>query len=538
MTDWNSLLYEDRPIFSDKLEEQLKQLETYEQTEYSREKREASKGAPHRPIFHFTRPDFSINDPNGLCFWEGRWHLFYQAQGARIHWGHAVSDDLITWTDLPFAIYPKYEQHCFSGGTCVDYENHRVIAAHYGFTGYWENGWRCGTMIAVSSDPLLLNWEKINGAKPVIPDADAPCWKAPDAPPVPNQKPYQVFDTCIWKENGVYYILEAGYTPDPETGRRFRQMHLLKCEDDDLLHWEYVKPFLENDRFKEVGDDGACPYFVKVGDKHVVFHFSHRGVPKWLIGDYDENTHTFTPFSAGRFTSGYGVTVAPCAYTLDDESAVVIFNHSEIGYCYPNWFGEMSLPRKITIGGAWKDELYEAPLCDYTSLHKDHIQKKNVVLSKKNKVSFPEMRSDAFEMVVNLKADKIPNTLEIEVLRSDDGEETTKITFMKEQGGMYAILPNTRDSVIMIDSTNGSQADSASVYPPEIAPVVKDASEDLKLHVFVDKSIVEVFVNDRKCILGRSYPEKGDSLNVTFNARGSDGEIESIDFWNMKSIWE
>jgi len=68
---------------------------------------------PHRPLYHFVNPENSLNDPNGLSFWQGQWHLFYQGyppeESARVHWGHAVSDDLIRWRDLPYAIYPNPE---------------------------------------------------------------------------------------------------------------------------------------------------------------------------------------------------------------------------------------------------------------------------------------------------------------------------------------------------------------------------------------------------------------------------------------------
>lgn len=532
---WNNLLYDDRPIFSEDYETQLVEIENCELTALSRAMRKQLSADRLRPVYHFTKPWGGINDPNGLCFWNGRWHLFYQALGERIHWGHAVSEDMVRWTDLPFAVYPKNEMHCFSGGTCVDNENHRVIAAYYGYTGYDENGWKVGTMIVTSSDPLLLNWTRVNGDKPPIPDADAPCWKAPDAPAVPGQKPYQVFDTCIWKEEGIYYILEAGYFPDPSTGRRYRQCHLLKCENDDLLHWEYVKEFLDKDIYKEPGDDCACPYFVKIGDKRLLVHFSHRGVPKYLIGDYNSNTQDFRPFIGGRFTSGYGVTVAPTAFTCPDGSVACIFNESE-AMRHDGWHGCMSLPRRFTLGGYFGDELIQTPFCDYSSLHYGHIQLKEIALSAGKRYD-TELRSDAFEMTVRLDADKIPNTLTVEVLRSDDGAETTKITFMKEQGALYAILPYTRNSVIMIDTTSSSSSEEAAVQPPEVQQVVKSEHDGLKLQIFVDKSIVEVFVNDRQYLAMRAYPVKSGSTGISFTARGSDGVIADVDFYQMRSMW-
>ena len=115
----------------------------------------------HRPHYHYVNPEARLNDPNGLCFWKGHWHLFYQAyppEDTRQHWGHAISDDLVHWRDLPYCIYPNPERCCYSGSTLV--EKDRVLAMYHGP--------EAGNMVAVSSDPLLLNWKKVSGG-PVIP---------------------------------------------------------------------------------------------------------------------------------------------------------------------------------------------------------------------------------------------------------------------------------------------------------------------------------------------------------------------------------
>ena len=139
--------------FADTLEEQEAQLETNPLMQRLNAYRKTYEGDPHRPIYHYINPEAMLNDPNGLCFWQGRWHLFYQAyppEDTRQHWGHAISDDLIHWRDLPYAIYPNPERCCFSGATVV--EEDRVIAMYHGTV--------VGNMVAVSSDPLLLNWKK------------------------------------------------------------------------------------------------------------------------------------------------------------------------------------------------------------------------------------------------------------------------------------------------------------------------------------------------------------------------------------------
>ena len=146
------------------LDEQREQLASDEMLERFAAARKAVSTDPYRPTYHYVNPQGKLNDPNGFCIWQGRYHLFYQAyppEDFRQHWGHAVSDDLVYWEDLPLAIYPGIEEKCFSGSALV--EENRVIAFYAGT--------EAGTMVAYSSDPLLLNWEK-HPACPVLPWQD------------------------------------------------------------------------------------------------------------------------------------------------------------------------------------------------------------------------------------------------------------------------------------------------------------------------------------------------------------------------------
>ena len=90
----------------------------------------------HRPNFHFTPPSQWMNDPNGMVYYEGEYHLFYQYYPQDIvwgpmHWGHAISKDLVTWQHLPIAIYPDSLGMIFSGSAVIDWKN---------TSGFGQNG--------------------------------------------------------------------------------------------------------------------------------------------------------------------------------------------------------------------------------------------------------------------------------------------------------------------------------------------------------------------------------------------------------------
>ena len=107
----------------------------------------------HRPQFHFTTRRGWVNDPNGLVYHDGEYHLFYQHNPygwnwGNMHWGHAVSPDLVHWRELPLALYPhRYGDWCFSGSALIDHENvagfqtgdEKVLVAFYTSTGRGES---------------------------------------------------------------------------------------------------------------------------------------------------------------------------------------------------------------------------------------------------------------------------------------------------------------------------------------------------------------------------------------------------------------
>ena len=120
-------------VYATTLEEQREQLKTNGLMRQFADSRQQLSADRYRPIYHFVNPEGNLNDPNGLCYWQGHYHLFYQAYppvDPRQHWGHAISTDPVRWRDLPLAIYPGIEDKCFSGSTLV--EEDRVIVFYHG----------------------------------------------------------------------------------------------------------------------------------------------------------------------------------------------------------------------------------------------------------------------------------------------------------------------------------------------------------------------------------------------------------------------
>ena len=513
--DYSSLVPR-RERYAETLEEQEAQLRDDAQLRRFAASRASMAGDRYRPIYHYVNPEGRLNDPNGLCFWQGQWHLFYQAyppEDPRQHWGHAVSDDLIHWRDLPLAIYPNPEECCYSGTTLVDGD--RVIAAYHGT--------RVGTMVAVSDDPLLLNWEKVTG-KPVIPFA-----KEGDPP-----LPYNIFDPCIWKADGTYYALTAGALREGPGGKRIRAEFLHRS--NDLATWEYLHPFLEDDQYGLIGDDGACPYFWPIGDRHILLHFSHMSGGKYMLGDYAKDRDKFVVTAAGDFNFGpadpCGVH-APSASPDGKGGVIVIFNMNP-GKRTEGWNQIMTLPRRLTLQG--EEDLRVEPAGDIASLRRAHERLEDLALPANEEIVLKQVSGSAMEIAAEIETEGSP-VVEMNVLRSPGGEEYTRIMFYRNRGYGEDRRGFPRQSLISIDSSRSSLAADVTCRAPETAPVYLKRDEPLKLRVFIDRSVVEVFVNGNQCVALRVYPEREDSVGVSLRAQNRDAKLKSLDAWQMDNIY-
>lgn len=525
-------------IFAETLEKQEAQLRDNALVQRFVASRTRQAGDRYRPIYHFVSPESTLNDPNGLCYWQGNWHLFYQGyppEDRRQHWGHAISKDLIHWKDLPYAIYPGPERAVYSGSTLV--EDDRVIAIYHGT--------QAGNMVAVSDDPLLLNWEKVTG-KAVIPLLNSTGF--------PN--PYSVFDPSIWKRDGTYYSLSAGRRPMGSDGKQFPAAYLFRSKD--LANWEFVHEFVDEDRFTLIGDDFACPYFWPIGDRYMLLFFSHMSGGQYLLGDYDTTKDKFIATNHGKFNFGAfspsGVH-APSATPDGKGGLIVIFNMNP-GKPTGEWNQIMTLPRRLTLVG--HDEIGQEPAGDVESLRYNRKEVRNLKLPANKEIVLRTINGNAMELNLEIDVKDAP-LLELNVLRSPNKEEYTTIAFYKGRGygggrdyrygeveriaqpgrspASTGLRPPMRMSLVTLETGHASLHPDVNPRAPETAPVYIDREETLKLRVFIDRSVVEVFVNGKQALAARVYPSRDDSIGVSLRSQGKDSELKVLEAWQMKAIY-
>ena len=124
----------------------------------------------------------------------------------------------------------------------------------------------------------------------------------------------------------------------------------------------------------------------------------------------------------------------------------------------------------------------------------------------------------------------------MKVLRSPDASEYTKITFYRNRGTMIEGRWDNPLSVLALDCEHTTLKPSRYVSAPDSEEYRLDPDEGLELHIFLDKSIIDLFGNDRTCISKRVYPSREDSIGISVTAIGADSKLVSLDAWEMSGI--
>ena len=462
---------------------------------------------PHRPTYHFVTPEGSCYpfDPNGALFWRGAYHLCYIFQDERGHcWGHASSTDLVHWRFHPPALVPAPDdpdRGIFSGNAFVGKEGQAVMLYH---------GVGVGNCIATCTEDDLVSWTKL-ATNPIVPNP-----KEGD----PEFGAYRSWDPHGWLEGDSYYAVFGG---NPAT--------LFKA--DDLAHWAFVRPLLAHDMPGVDGDeDISCPDLFALGDKHVLLCISHKKGCRYYLGRFEGER--FHPESHHRMNWPGGTCFAPESL-LDGKGRRIMWTwvldrrpRSRITQL--GWSGTMSLPRVLSLDPA--GTLRIEPPAELSCLRLNHRRVENVKVTPEAEVPLPEVHGDCLELMIEMTPGDAAE-LGVKVRCSPDGEEQTAISFRPSAKRLRIdVARSSLDSEIVHQTFCMTSAENPAVTAQE-APFELGSGEPLRLRVFLDRSILEVFANGRQCVTQRIYPTRPDSLGVSLFSRGGSIAVRSLDVWDM-----
>jgi len=479
----------------------------------------------HRPQYHFVVPDSKQGpfDPNGHIYWKGRHHIFYifRVPDERFPgkmaapFGHASSADSVNWTFHPWALEPTPggpdgDGKCWSGDGFL--WNGKPAIAYWGDDGQ--------TCLATSDDDMLVDWTK-HPANPVIPSQ-----------PVEGQRQLGDHAPYIWEENGAWYCIRGGLLPDEGD-----TVFLFRAKSAELVEWEYLHPLYRSERrWTEPYEDMACPEFFQLGDRHVLIGLSHPHGAHYYIGRWENER--FTPESHGRMNWPGGRYGAPESY-VDDKGRRILWAWAVQGRGDFPEPGVMAIPRVLTLSDD-KQSLDMRPIEELEGLREDGFEKKNIALGSGDPVSFDEVRGDGLEIEAEIYPGDAERITAI-VRRSPDGKEQT------------AIIYDGKSNTLAIDVSESSSNPPKNFYmrfgagrphykragledEPVLvqeAPFQLEPGEPLRLRIFLDRCMLEVFANGRQALCQQIFPTRDDSLGVQFEAHGGAATIKSLRSWQM-----
>ncbi len=456
----------------------------------------------HRPIYHFIAPANWMNDPNGVIQWQGQYHLFYQYNPnggfwGTMHWGHAVSEDLIHWSDLPIALAPTPnspdETGCFSG--CAVNNDGVPTIIYTGTRG--ERNEQQTQCVATSRDGLMT-WEKYPN-NPVLSEIPAEAGSTHD-----------FRDPFVWCESdGWYMVLASRIVGIGGVAFLYRSA--------DLLHWEYLHPLLTG-RANQTGDVWECPNFFPLEDKWVlIVSGKGRTVPPtvfYFIGEYAD--HQFIAQAEGVLD--YDCLYAPLSM-MDDQQRRLLFGwlverRSVEAHKAAGWAGAHSIPRVLSLR---EGHLHMEPVPELNRLRGKPHEFAHIQLSDKDQIL--NVQGSALDIAAEFEA---AGTVGLAFACTPDGSEQTRILYDSEAGELRLIR----------DQSGSSEGANLS---PKVAAHRLLSGELLDLRILLDGSVIEIIANGRTSLCSRIYPMRADSRGIRVFGHGI---LRKLSIWQMASIWD
>lgn len=458
----------------------------------------------YRPRYHFTAPRNWMNDPNGPFQLNGEYHLFYQhnpskADWGDIHWGHATSPDLVNWTHLPVGMAPSYElgeTHCFSGCSVV---NDGEVTLFYTSIGEGERNAATGAQQWMARGTDLRTWHKPD-INPVLTlnlhgDLEIRDWR----------------DPYVWKTEEGWRMILGGI--HEEKGCAFIY------NSEDLEKWSFQGVFYKGEEWI-----WECPHLFRFGDKAVLF-YSPSGPVRYLSGTISEDKLIDVQKHGTVDHGGWEGYYASTGFVDENGRRIV---HGWIpegsrGEEFPenlDWAGALALPRVVDLkpNGA----LSMTPVPAVELLRGDNFSFEN--LSVGQKPFQTGVQSTSFECLLELDRKSFEaKGLTVSLFASACYKEHTDVCL------------DLASKTITIERSNSSLLPKVHKTPIQGVLPTADGTDLIKLRIFADQSIVEVFVDDETCLTTRVYPTLEDSNGIQLRTDTGEAVVSCLQIWEMKA---
>ena len=478
----------------------LREARKYEESSEKMIKKE------ERPDFHLSSRVGWMNDPNGFSYYKGKYHMFYQyhpyeSVWGPMHWGHAVSEDLLHWEYLPAALAPDeiYDRDgCFSG-SAVELPDGRQLLM---YTGVLRQREANGGFSDIQTQCLAVgdgvDYEKYE-MNPVLDEKDLPEGA--------SRKDFR--DPKMWRKKNGSYCCVVGNRPADGSGQ------ILLYTSPDGFKWSFKKVLAAN--CNRIGKMWECPDFFELDGQWILltspqdmlpagFEYHNGNGTLCLMGEFDEETDTFT--ERHNQSIDYGIDFyAPQTVVTPDGRRVMIGWMQNWDTCNSStaersWFGQMSLPRELSVKNG---RLYQKPIRELEALRSSKVEHQDVTFS--GNITLDGVKGRRVDM-------------ELEIRPGDEENVYRKFAVRFAQNDQFytALSFHPGDSVMKIDRKfSGSRR--ALIH--QRRALVNSENGKLKLRIILDRFSVEVFVNDGEQVITATLYTDQAADGISFLANGS-----------------
>lgn len=462
-----------------------------------------------RPKYHLIPAANWTNETHGLIYHNGKYHIFNQKNGSsiilrQINWGHFSSPDLLHWVEEKPALKPdsEYDKNGIWSGCAVidDAGKPRLF--------YTSGGDKMGVGMASPKDESLIEWKKS------------------DLNPIIKEKPEQytrtdMRDQYVWKEGDIWYMI-IGFGLEGDGQPRGT---LLLYKSDNLNDWSFVDLLFEgNPSFDESGIFWEMPVFKKMGDKYVLLvnRVPHNGIPartQYWVGDFKDEK--FVPdFLMPKNLEVINRLLSPSvAETPDGKVVAIAIIPDEIrekANYEQGWAHLYSMPRVWNL----KDgKICQSPHPVMEELRNSHQMFSKQVLSKNDTLM---ISNEGHQM--EIQATFYPEDAKrfgFILCKNPDNSEYSKIYY------------DVENKELVIDQTHSSQRNSIPLKIRKDSYDL-DTTKPVNIHLFVDGSVVEGFINGEDAFTTRIFPLSEKSAQVGLFSDGKSSEVE-VDIWKLDS---